>query len=237
MVINRIPSGFPPANPYGMPPAKYAAPQAPPMYPIGPAAAAPMAPPRQALNPGLEKEEKEKLKLAVTEKCKSQIIANEKLVKERASEHFKEIKLQLDEIEKHAPVMQVNEKVLAEKKQQIEAKKQAIANSIVDLQKMTVQLKKIGAVKEITPENALQFVKGASDLHEKSLELDQKKLALEESVMQLKKAYEEKVITLQELLEWSRKMFDKEFMCIYKKKKVETAKIKRDIEGKKGVKA
>lgn len=200
-----------------------AGPRYPPGPPYGMAPAAPPKPIAPGMDLSAERDEKERLKDAVLTK-----------VKEKFEDYQKEVKVELEEIEKHAPIIQVNEGLLKEKKEELEKKKIAINSSIGDLQKITNQLKKMGATKEITPDNVLTFIKGANDLHERALSLDQKKLALEECVMQLKKGYEEKAISLQELLECSRKMFDKQFKCLYKKWKLNQVKLQREVKGQMG---
>jgi hypothetical protein len=59
------------------------------------------------------------------------------------------------------------------------------------------------------------YVKEENRLYGKWINKDCKKRALEECVLQLKKAYQERSISIQELLDQSRTLYFKQFKCIY----------------------
>ena len=73
---------------------------------------------------------------------------------------MKEAKSTIDELDNVTAIIQVNDKVLSEKKQELESKNKAIKESITKLSDLTAQLKKLGEAKEITKE---KMIKGWCD--------------------------------------------------------------------------
>jgi len=74
---------------------------------------------------------------------------------------------------------------------------------------------------KLDEENITKFVKEEHPLYGKWLKNYVKRSALNECIVQLKKAFENKNITLQELLEQTRKIHCKQFICIYVMKAIE----------------
>ena len=92
---------------------------------------------------------------------------------------------------------------------------------LVKINEMADGIIKSGEKKELNEENIFKFVKGNNVYQDRWIELDCKIAAITECMQQMKKSYEDKAITLQQLLDITNNLSRKEFICIYKKVIVE----------------
>ena len=129
----------------------------------------------------------------------------------------------LEEIEKAHEVIRVNAMDLSDRKK-------SLSKKVDDMSKVSKQLDSMSAIMEVMQQNGgveiqetnvLAFIKPASLLQEKWIDIESKRAALEECLMQLKKAYEDKVVSLLEFLDSTRKLSATAFLCMYKKVHIE----------------
>ena len=146
------------------------------------------------------------------------------IVKEVEDEHFAESSKTLAEVDEIEKVIDINAQELQTKRAQFAKKTEEILKSNENLKTMNAVMLNLAdnaAKCDLKEENIFEFVKPANIYHEKWIEKECKKLAIEECVMQLKKAYEDKIITLDTLLKHTRKLYSKQFKCIYTKGVIE----------------
>ena len=132
--------------------------------------------------------------------------------------HYEESMKSIKEIDDLDAIIETNAKDLEEKKKVFNQKKEGIAKASEELSNSNVLiLSMIDTVSkgEIKEETVLDFVQGSDPLHDKWVKKESKKSAYEECIMQLKKTFEDKLIPLHVLLENTRKLSEKQFMCIY----------------------
>ncbi len=137
-------------------------------------------------------------------------------------EHKRDVAKMIDETEKAHEIVRVNAS-------EIEERKKGLNRKISDMSAVSVKLKSMSEIleklqesgTEIREDNVLEFVKPANLFQEKWIHSESKKAAIEEALMQVRKAYEDKVIPLKEFLDVTRKLSSSQFLCIYKKQHME----------------
>ncbi len=124
----------------------------------------------------------------------------------------------VDEVDRLDTVVEINAKDLEDKKTTFARKKEEVAKANDELAKITAVMQSMesdAGKNELKEDTIFEFVQASNPLHAKWIRKQAKKNAVEECIMQLKKSYEDKVITLQELLKYTRQLSGKQFMCIY----------------------
>eukprot|EP00826_Nyctotherus_ovalis_P061433 TRINITY_DN8742_c0_g1_i1.p1 TRINITY_DN8742_c0_g1~~TRINITY_DN8742_c0_g1_i1.p1 ORF type:complete len:146 (+),score=77.68 TRINITY_DN8742_c0_g1_i1:1074-1511(+) len=125
---------------------------------------------------------------------------------------------EVDQLEKLEDVLEVNAKDIEEKKIYFSKLQEEIRKVNSELPERTVFMANIAANADgikLDEKTVFDYIKEDNKLYGKWVNKECKKRALEECVMQLKKAYQEKSIGIQELLELSRPLYFKQFKCIH----------------------
>ena len=116
------------------------------------------------------------------------------------------------------------EQGLKGKKEKLEATEKEVAKATSAAQELQAKFQEEMGNSEhidINEGNVLMYVKPSDELQGRWLLMEAKKKSIEECIQTLKKFYEDKTITLAVLLDAVRRLSLKEFMCIYKKEKLE----------------
>ncbi len=144
---------------------------------------------------------------------------------------MKELKQTVANLQKAEAAINQDESDLETKKLRLVEKRQELEKTTEDSRKLQVkiqtEIEKSESI-DIHEDNVLEFVKPSTGLHEVWLKKEAKKKSIDECMLELKKMYEDRNITLPMLLDSVRRLSFKEFMCIYKKAKAEGLAKKQD---------
>lgn len=130
----------------------------------------------------------------------------------------------LEHLQKVEYSLNLNSQALSAAQTQLNGKMEAIKAAIKELEVAKPKLEQSLSASErisINQSNVLEQVKPADKIQDKWLLYDAKIKAIEDVFVQLKKAADEKVISLSELVERSRKLGSKQMSYIFKKKRLE----------------
>jgi len=124
----------------------------------------------------------------------------------------------VDQLSVLEEILEDNAKIIEEKKLQFSKLQEEIRKVNNELPERIVFMENLAENSKgikLDQETVFDYMTEQNKLYEKWVSKDCKKRALEECVLQLKKAYQEKSITIQELLNQSRSLYFKQFKCIY----------------------
>lgn len=142
----------------------------------------------------------------------------QQIVQEIGEKHYKEVMNEVDQLEKYEDILEVNAKDIEEKKLQFSKLQEEIRKVNTELPERTIFMVNIAENPEgmkLDENTIFDYVNEENRLYGKWVNKDCKKRAIEECIIQLRKAYQEKNITIQELLDQCRPLYSKQFKCIH----------------------
>ncbi len=136
-----------------------------------------------------------------------------------SQKHLKETKDTLDEAKRLEEALQAKSLSNKEAQKQLTTKYAAVVELNKKLDRALSEAQpgqSASSTTELTEETALSLVKPRTKFHAAWLAARDKRAGLEDSVMQLNRAYGDNLIDLPQYLTTMRKLSDKIFRCIYK---------------------